>query len=146
MKKVIKNYVEKCEICQRNETESTLLAGLIQPIPLSKLILEDWSMDFVEGLLMAENVNVNVIMGVVDRLSKYAYFVTLKHPFSANQVAEAFIDKVVRKHGVPKSIINDQDNIFLSNFWKELFSTMGTSLKRNTTFHPQTDRQTKRVN
>lgn len=84
MKKVIKNYVEKCEICQRNETESTLLAGLIQPIPLSKLILEDWSMDFVEGLLMAENVNVNVIMGVVDRLSKYAYFVTLKHPFSAN--------------------------------------------------------------
>ncbi|TYK04949.1 ty3-gypsy retrotransposon protein [Cucumis melo var. makuwa] len=104
MKKDIKNYEEQCD---RNKTESTLPAGLLQTIPVLELMLEDWTMDFVEGLPTAGNMN--AIMIVVDRLSKYAYFVTLRHPFSAKQVAEVFIDKVIRKHGVPKAIITDQD-------------------------------------
>ncbi|TYK11069.1 retrotransposon protein, putative, unclassified [Cucumis melo var. makuwa] len=65
---------------------------------------------------------------------------------TAKQVAKVFIDKVVQKHGNPKSIITDRDKIILSNFWKELFANMGTILKRTTTFHPQTDGQTERVN
>lgn len=85
MKTDINNYLEQRDKCQRNKTELTLPAGLLQPIPLLELILEDWSMDFVEGLPMFGNVNVIVL--VVDRLSKYAYFVTLKHPLSAEQVA-----------------------------------------------------------
>lgn len=67
MKTDIKNYVEQCDIFQRNKTESTLPAGLLQPIPPPELILKDWSMDFVEGLPMSRNVN--VITVVVDRLS-----------------------------------------------------------------------------
>ena len=78
-------------------------------------------------------------MVIVDMLSKYAYFITLKHPFSAKQVAVLFIDRVVSKHGIPKSLISGRDKVFLSNFWKELFASMGTILKRSTTFHPQTD-------
>lgn len=34
---------------------------------------------------------VDVIMVVVDRLSKYAYFITLKDPFSAKQVAKCLL-------------------------------------------------------
>ena len=83
-------------------------------------------MDFIEGLPKAGGMN--VIMVVVDRLSKYAYFVTMKHPFSAKQVAMEFIDKIVQRHGIPKSIISDRDKIFVSNFWKELFYAMDTIL------------------
>lgn len=92
-------------------------------------------MDFVEELLLAGGVN--VIMVVVDRLSKYAYFITLKHLFSVKHVATVFIDRIIGKHGIPKSIISNQDKIFLSNFWKELFAMMGTILKRSAAFHPQ---------
>ncbi|KAL4019190.1 hypothetical protein IC575_022834 [Cucumis melo] len=144
MKNDIKNYVEQCEVCQRNKYEATKPAGVLQPLPIPDKILEDWTMDFIEGLPRAGGMN--VIMVVVDRLTKYAYFITLKHPFSAKQVALTFIDKIVRRHGIPNSIITDRDKIFLSNFWRELFASMGTLLKRSTAFHPQTDGQTERVN
>lgn len=59
---------------------------------------------------------VNVIMVVVDQLSTYAYFITLKHPFSAKHVVVVFIDRIIGKHDIPKSIISNRDKIFLSNF------------------------------
>ena len=144
MKADIKKYVEQCEICQRNKYEATKPAGVLHPLPAPEAILEEWLMDFIEGLPKAGGMN--VIMVVVDRLSKYAYFITMKHPFTAKQVATTFIEKIISKHGVPKSIVSDRDKVFISHFWKELFTTMGTKLKRSTAFHPQTDGQTERVN
>ena len=85
----------------------------------------------------------NVIMVVVDLLSKYSYFLTLKHP---KQVASIFMERVVSKHGISKSIITNSYKIFFTNFLRELFTTKGTLLKRSTAFHPQTDGKTERVN
>ncbi|TYK02417.1 putative mitochondrial protein [Cucumis melo var. makuwa] len=47
MKSDVKKYVEQCEICQRNKSESLSPAELLQPLPLPELILEDWTMDFI---------------------------------------------------------------------------------------------------
>ncbi|KAA0043304.1 Retrotransposable element Tf2 [Cucumis melo var. makuwa] len=143
MKNDVKKYVEQCEICQRNKTEALAPAGLLQPLPLPNLILEDWTMDFIEGLPKAGGYD--SIMVIVDRLSKMAHFITLKHPFTAKQVAEKFVEEIISKHGIPNSIVTDRDKIFLNHFWKELFTAMGTSLKRSTAFHPQTDGQTERA-
>ena len=57
---------------------------------------------------------------VVDRLSKYAHFVTLSHPYSADTVAQAYMDNIFRLHGLPKSIVSDRDTVFLSTFWQAL--------------------------
>ncbi|XP_026416204.1 uncharacterized protein LOC113311598 [Papaver somniferum] len=49
-------------------------------------------------------------------------------------------------HGLPATIVSDRDSVFLSNFWQELFTKMGTTLHMSSAYHPQTDGQTKRVN
>ena len=54
--------------------------------------------------------------------------------------------EIFRLHGIPKAVISDQDVKFTSVFWKTLFTGLGTQINFSTTYHPQTDGQTERVN
>jgi hypothetical protein len=56
------------------------------------------------------------------------------------------MEEIFRLHGMPKEIISNRDTKFTSNFWKSLFDGFETKFLFNTTYHPQTDGQTKRVN
>ena len=91
-------------------------------------------MDFIKGLPKLEGHN--VILVVVDRLSKFAHFIPLKHPYIASTIAQVFMDNVVKQHGLPNSIVTDRDTIFLSHFWKELFKLYKVNLHLSTTYHP----------
>jgi hypothetical protein len=107
---------------------------LLQPLHIPDSACQDITMDFIEGLPKSEGFN--CILVVVDRFSKYAHFIPLKHPFTAPQVAHVMLDVVVRLHGMPKSIVSDRDRISLNNFWKELFKLYNTTLLTRTTYHP----------
>jgi hypothetical protein len=83
-------------------------------------------MDFVEGLPLSEGTD--VILTVLDRFTKYANSVPLHHPYTPPIVARAFVDSIVKLHGMPHSSTSDRDAIFTSNFWKLLFKSLGTKL------------------
>jgi hypothetical protein len=71
------------------------------------------SLDFIGGLPILKNFN--CILVVVDKFSKYAHFIPLKHPFTTFQVALTFMDNVFKLHGLPEAIISDGDRIFTSS-------------------------------
>ena len=49
-------------------------------------------------------------------------------------------------HGLPESIISDRGPQFVAEIIRELNRMLGIESKLSTAFHPQTDRQTERVN
>ncbi|GJW24444.1 ty3-gypsy retrotransposon protein [Tanacetum coccineum] len=129
---------------QRNKPNLEAYPGALQHLPIPNKVLPDVSMDFIDGLPSSHGKS--VILVVVDRLTKYAYFIALSHPYTAVQVAQVFLDHVYKLHGMPATIDSDRDKVFLSLFWKSLFKSLKTKLHMSTTYHPQSDGQTKVVN
>ena len=101
MKKQITEYVKTCVVCQRQEASSLSPAGLLQPLLIPTQVWEHISMDFVEGLPKVKGKD--TILVIVDRLTKYAHFVALKHHF-ISMIAETFIKEVVCLHGFPPQL------------------------------------------
>ena len=144
LKQTVETFVKNCDTCQRAKTEHTKLPGLLQPLPVPPEAWHTISLDFVEGLPKSNGFD--VILVVVDKLTKYGHFIPLKHPFTALQVAESFLNNVYKLHGLPQCIISDRDKIFTSRFWQELFRLTDTQLLMSSSYHPQTDGQTERLN
>lgn len=94
------------------------------PLPPISILTQVWTyivMNFVEGWPLAHGRN--AILMVVDHLSKYGHFIPIKHPYSAPKIAEIFIQKVFRLHGMPALIVSDRDLIFISEFWTAFSNT-----------------------
>ncbi|KAL0545305.1 hypothetical protein IC582_015183 [Cucumis melo] len=105
MKSDVKKHCESCITCQRNKSLALSPTGLLMPLEIPNQIWSDISTDFIDGLPKAKGWD--VILVVVDRLSKYSHFLALKHPYTAKTVAEIFVKEIVRLHGFPTSIVSD---------------------------------------
>lgn len=92
-------------------------------------------MDFLEQ--MPEFDEMDTVLVMIDRLSKYGHFIALKHPFSAKDVADVFLDKIFKLHGMPNSIVSDRDKVFTSTFWYAIFQKLGVKLHFSSAYHPQ---------
>jgi hypothetical protein len=82
----------------------------------------------------------------VDQLTKVAHFIPVKTTYSRPQLAELYMSRIVCIHVVPKKILSDTGTQFTSRFWERLHEALDTQLRFSSTYHPQTDGQTERVN
>ena len=101
-------------------------------------------MDFVTALPRTQKGH-DAIWVIIDRLTKSAYFlaINVKDPFP--KLARLYIEKIIRLHGVPASIVSNRHPRFLARFWQQLQQALGTKLCLSTTAHPQTDGQFERT-
>ena len=65
-------------------------------------------MDFITGLSLTQKQH-DLIMVVVDKLSKFAHFIPMKLTYKVVNVVEIFLKEIFRLHGVPKMVISDRD-------------------------------------
>jgi hypothetical protein len=144
MKREIAQFVEQCLTCQQVKVEHQRPSGLLQSLPIPEWKWEHISMDFVSGLPRSPKGH-DAIWVMVDRLTKSAHFIPIRMNYSLDQLAQLYIEEIVRLHGIPVSIVSDRDPRFTSRFWKSLHKALGTNLNFSTAFHPQTDGQSERT-
>jgi hypothetical protein len=145
MKRDVVHFVAKFLECQQVKVDHHHPTGLLQP---HGVLISKWeviSMDFVVGLPLTSHKH-NAILVIVDKLTKSAHFILVRDTYDVTDVACVFISEVIRLHGLPEKIILDRDSRFTSRFWTSLQSMLGTQLNLSTTYHPETDGKTKRVN
>nr|GEU82595.1 putative reverse transcriptase domain-containing protein [Tanacetum cinerariifolium] len=105
---------------------------------------ENITMDFVTKLPKTST-GQDTIWVIVDRVTKSAHFLPMKEPDSMKKFSRQYLKEVVSRHGVPVSIISDQDSKFTSYFWQSLNKALGTKLDMSMAYHPQTDGQSERT-
>ena len=81
----------------------------------------------------------HIYLLTVRYMISYIHLVPTTTTVTARGIMWLIIKEVVRLHGIPESIMSDQDTKFTSIFWKELHRLMGSKLLMSTMFHPQMD-------
>nr|GEW12159.1 reverse transcriptase domain-containing protein [Tanacetum cinerariifolium] len=117
MKADIATYVRKCVTCAKVKAEHQRPSGLlVQPeIPIWKW--DNITMDFVTKLPKSPQ-GYDTIWMIVDRLTKSAIFAPMRETDPLEKLAKLYLKKV---------------------------KALGTSLDMSTTYHPETDGQSKRT-
>ncbi|GKC34561.1 putative reverse transcriptase domain-containing protein, partial [Tanacetum coccineum] len=134
----------KCLTCAKVKAEHQKPSGLLQQPEILVWKWERITMDFVSRLPRTPS-GYDTIWVIVDRLTKSTHFLPTKKTDSMEKLTRLYLKEVMCRHGIPVSIISDQDSHFMSRFWKSLQEALGMSVDMSTAYHPQTDSQSKRI-
>lgn len=145
MTKDIEDYIRGCERCQKTKAVQLKPGGLLFPHIIPQSPWAEISMDFITHLPKSQNGNDSILV-IVDKLTKYLHCFAIKEKISSQETAALFFERIVTLHGLPSKIISDRDTRFTSNFWRELMRIVGVQQNMSTSFHPQTDGQSERMN
>ena len=139
MKNNIEKYVKGCHECQRNKPDQQPRAAPLQP---NEIPSEPWaiiSVDLIKPLVTSKGKD--MILVIVDRFSKKAYFLPCNTTITSQGVANLYKEHVFREHGLPRKVISDRGSQFVSSFMKNLYDLLGIEANPSTTYHAQTDGQ-----
>jgi hypothetical protein len=143
--KDVDTFVTSCHECQRNKASNKKPAGLLRSLEIPDRNWECVSMDLITQLPVS-TAGKDAIVVFVDKLSKMVRLAATTTTVNAEGFAHLFIDNVFRSHGFPKKIVSDRDARFTGNFLTEVTKQLKIQQAFSTSFHPQTDGQTERMN
>jgi hypothetical protein len=141
-----KNFMKGCVTCQQMKINTHPMTPLLSPIksdathPFALV-----TTDFITNLL--ESDGFDALMVVVDHgLTKGAILFPCNKTIDTIGAATLHLDHVYKRFGLPDKLISDRDPRFASQLFQELGQILRIKLAMSTAYHPQTDRETERVN
>jgi len=150
IRKDLQQRIRKCDACQRSKSARHRPYGLLQPNRTPNEPWEEVTMDFITDLPPSKDPATtqayDAILVVVDRMTKYAYFLPFRKTMGATETAAIVLQRIIAEHGIPRRFISDRDTRFTSQFWRTMLDQLGSKAGLSTAFHPQTDGQTERTN
>ena len=145
MDKHVEEYVKTCPTCMLDKPRGGKPPGLLQPLPVPDHPWHTVGIDLITGL--PETVDGHdAILTCVCLLTKMVVLVPTRLQSDAQKIAQLYLGNVFKRFGTPKVIVSDRDPRFQSEFWRDLWQLLGTRLNMSTSFHPETNGQTERMN
>lgn len=108
-------FVKACDTCQRIKSRRHKPYGLLKPLPVPSGPWRNISMDFVVKLPLSKGFD--SIFVVVDKFTKMTHYVRARESMTAKQLAEPYLSRIFRHHGLSDSIVSDRGATFVSRFW-----------------------------
>ena len=144
--KDVSQYVAACQLCRRTKSSKEKPPGLLRPLLIPEQRWLNIAVDYIPALPDSRHAGITYkgILVVIDRLTKMAHFVPVRS-LRAEELADAFVDRIYSLHGAPDIIVSDRGTQFVSTFWNHLCARLKTKLTPSTAFHQQTDGQSERV-
>jgi len=118
----VQKFCKSCVTCMQSKPQCHRPYGLLQQLPILERPWNSISMDFIKKLSSFSVFN--IILVIVDRLSKQAIFISTHNTITSAELACLFITHVFSKHGVPSHVTSDCSSKFISHF----FCSLGTTL------------------
>ncbi|MBW0547372.1 hypothetical protein O181_087087 [Austropuccinia psidii MF-1] len=126
MTQFIKDYVTSCQQCSRNKNIHHKKFELLKLVPIQNGPWICLTMPFITQLPLSNSFD--SILVIVDRFSKTEVFIPTMSSITSMDLAHLFIKNIFLKHGLPSGI------------------KLKISRDLSTSYHPETDGQTERVN
>jgi hypothetical protein len=142
--KKVRRYIKKCDTCQRNKPSRHTPYGELQNAEVPTRPWEWITIDFITKL--PESEGHDMIMVVVDRLTKYSYMIPTTETIDARAMASLLFRYIFANHGTPEKMTSDRDKLFTSNMWQSFADIVGIEYRLSTAYYPRTNGQTERTN
>jgi hypothetical protein len=147
MSRDIELYVQACELCVRTKASRLSPQGFLKPLPVPFRAWSDISVDYITPLPESKwyDQTYRHLLVVVCRLTKMRHLIPVSR-IDTKEMVDSFVSRVYALHGCPDNIVSDRGTQFVSQFWNQLSTRLGVVLKHSSSFHPETNGQTERVN
>ena len=144
IKEDIKKYVQGYFKCQQNKGQHQ---KKVEELHLLEIPQEPWqeiSINIIGPLPKLNGKNTIVI--IVDRFTKIIRLKMTMTNISSEETTKIYQNKIWKINGVPRKILSDRGPQFASRFMQEFTKTLEITRQLSIVYHPQTDRQTERIN
>ena len=140
-------YVRGCAECQRHKVNTCPTRSPLNPIyPRPEALpFETIASDFITKLPISQGYD--SILTITDHdCTKMALFIPCNEEINAEETTALYAKHVFPSYRLPSKIISDRDPHFASKFTREMCKILGINQNISTTYHLQTDGQSKRTN
>jgi hypothetical protein len=144
MSRYISKYVSTCDMCLCTKPSHNPPTRELHPLPVSDAPWDTISVDFIVKLLESEGKD--IVMVVVDSITKQAHFVDTVTTLSAVGTAKLYVQHIWKHNRLPRNALSDRGPQSIVEFMKELYRLLGIKLAATTAYYPYKDGQMERVN
>ena len=115
-------YCRSCDKCQINNEPTTLPYGQSLTLPDPDEAYPSLAIDFA-GPFNKSDASTS-IMFIMDRFTSYTHLIPLKDAATSEKIFKKLNNTIFDVHGLPLSIVLDQDSRFTSKFWSQMMKSL----------------------